>query len=93
MRREREARERAEGWAIPSYIVECESHFHNEHPHVYSAGVDPSGYYQIIGSTWRSYGGLRYAPEAWLATRAQQGIIARKIVAESRNGLSEWQCA
>lgn len=90
-RRERE--ELAQGWAIPWYIVNCESKGKNLPPHEYAPGIDPSGYYQIIGSTWRAYGGGIYASEAWQATKVQQGRIARKIVAESPKGIGEWECA
>jgi len=86
-RERREAREAAEGWAIPEYIVICESKGVNLPPN--SAGA--SGYYQIIPGTWSSHGGLKYASEAYLATKAQQGIIARKIWNEG--GPSEWVCS
>ncbi len=83
----RARREASEGWTIPAYVVECESHFQNEPPN--SAGA--SGYYQIIPGTWAAYGGRRYASEAWLATRRQQGVVAAAILAGG--GLSEWDCA
>src|SRR5881628_1882869 len=43
-----------------------------------------NGYYgglQFTRSTWIAYGGGRYAPRADLATRAEQIIIAEKVLA------------
>ena len=75
------------GWTIPEYVVICESKGQNLPPN--SAGA--SGYYQIIPGTWSSFGGTRYAPEAWEATRYEQGVIARRIWDEA--GASQWVCA
>src|SRR5581483_4133232 len=50
------------GWAIPYAIVLCESGGQNLPPN--SAGA--SGYYQIIPSTWTSFGGS--GPAAYLAS-------------------------
>jgi hypothetical protein len=47
-----------------------------------------SGKYQIIPSTWASYGGTKYASQARDATPAQQDEIAAKIA--SQGGLSNW---
>src|SRR5207237_718099 len=44
-----------------------------------------SGYYgglQMLGSTWRAYGGTQFAPRADLATRAQQIVVAERIRAD-----------
>jgi hypothetical protein len=44
-----------------------------------------NGYYgglQMLGSTWRSYGGTAFAPRADLATREQQIIVAERIRAD-----------
>ena len=65
----------------------CESKGTNEPPNSATA----SGYYQIITSTWEAYGGKGFAPEAWLATREQQGIVARRIW--DAGGPSQWECA
>lgn len=83
-------------WAIPMYVIECESHFTNEPPHEYAPGIDPSGYYQIISSTWRAYGGPTDGgrhPNASEWPRRVQDRIARKILRESPHGLHEWECA
>ena len=86
-RRAERAREASEGWAIPEYVVMCESKGQNLPPN--SAGA--SGFYQIIVETWAAYGGRRFASEAWLASRAQQGVVARRIWTEA--GASQWVCA
>jgi muramidase (phage lysozyme) len=76
------------GWAIPAYVVQCESGGQNLPPN--SAGA--SGYYQIIASTWQGYGGGRYAPQAYQATAQQQGMIASRIW-DGGAGAQQWVCA
>ena len=55
------------GWAIPYAIVLCESGGQNLPPN--SAGA--SGYYQIIPSTWKLFGGT--GPAAYLALQGRAG--------------------
>ncbi len=74
------------GWAIPYAIVLCESGGQNLTPN--SAGA--SGYYQIIPSTWRGYGGT--GPAAYLASKAEQDAVASRIWAGG-SGASAWVCA
>ncbi len=53
-----------------------------------------NGYYgglQFDIQTWIGAGGGAYAPNASLATKAQQIAIANKVYAE--RGLSPWGCA
>jgi resuscitation-promoting factor RpfA len=48
-----------------------------------------NGYYgglQFSQSTWVAYGGTRYAPRADLATRAQQILVAEKVLAAQGPG-------
>lgn len=75
-------------WAIPGYIVACESGGQNLPPN--SAGA--SGYYQIISSTWAGYGGLAYASEAYLSSKLGQDIVASRIW-DGGAGAGQWVCA
>ncbi|ABM08087.1 resuscitation-promoting factor [Paenarthrobacter aurescens] len=53
-----------------------------------------NGYYgglQFSSPTWLANGGGAYAPNASLATKAQQIEIANRLYA--KNGLSDWGCA
>lgn len=75
-------------WAIPGYIVQCESTFQNLPPN--SAGA--SGYYQIIPSTWAGYGGGAYASQAYEAPKVDQDIVAGRIW-DGGNGAGQWVCA
>jgi peptidoglycan hydrolase CwlO-like protein len=74
------------GWAIPYAIVLCESGGQNLPPN--SAGA--SGYYQIIPSTWRLFGGT--GPAAYLASKAEQDAVASRIW-NGGAGASNWVCA
>jgi hypothetical protein len=73
-------------WVIPSSIVACESGGQNLPPN--SAGA--SGYYQILPSTWKQFGGA--GPAAYLASRAQQNAVASRIWGGG-SGASNWVCA
>lgn len=85
-------RELASGWAIPTYIVMCESRGQNLPPN----SADASGYYQVLGAdspygdTWRANGG---GPpyEAYLHSKAEQDRVARHIW--NAAGSSQWDCA
>jgi peptidoglycan hydrolase CwlO-like protein len=74
------------GWVIPYAIVACESGGQNLPPN--SAGA--SGYYQIIPSTWRLFGGT--GPAAYMASKAEQDAVASRIWAGGA-GASNWVCA
>lgn len=74
------------GWAIPSPIVLCESGGQNLPPN--SAGA--SGYYQILPSTWRLFGGA--GPAAYLASKSEQDAVATRIWAGG-SGAGNWVCA
>lgn len=74
------------GWAIPYSIVLCESGGQNLPPN--SAGA--SGYYQIIPSTWKDFGGS--GPAAYLASKSEQDAVASRIW-NGGAGASNWACA
>jgi peptidoglycan hydrolase CwlO-like protein len=76
------------GWAIPWAIVQCESGGQNFPPNWATA----SGYYQIITSTWDLFGGKEFAPQAYLASKAQQDIVASRIY-NGGAGIGNWDCA
>lgn len=73
------------GWAIPGYIVQCESGGN-------WGAVNPSsgagGAYQIMPSTWQAYGGSGLPQNA---SPAEQSAIARKIWNSA--GPGAWSCA
>lgn len=75
------------GWVIPTYVVMCESGGRNVVNH---NSIRPAGYYQITTSTWRAYGGRRYAPTAEKATKRQQGIVAKRVL--RGQGPGAWAC-
>jgi septal ring factor EnvC (AmiA/AmiB activator) len=74
------------GWAIPYAIVLCESGGQDLTPN--SAGA--SGYYQILPSTWKLFGGT--GPAAYLASKAEQDAVASRIW-NGGAGASNWVCA
>ena len=74
------------GWAIPYAIVLCESGGQNLPPN--SAGA--SGYYQILPSTWKLYGGS--GPAAYLAGKSEQDAVASRTW-NGGAGASQWVCA
>jgi len=74
------------GWAIPYAIVLCESGGQDLPPN----GAGASGYYQIIPSTWKEYGGT--GPAAWLAPKSEQDAVAARIWDGGR-GASAWVCS
>jgi len=74
------------GWAIPYPIVLCESGGQNLPPN----GAGASGYYQILPSTWKLFGGT--GPAAYLASKAEQDAVASRIW-NGGSGASNWACA
>jgi Transglycosylase-like domain len=74
-------------WVIPTAIVMCESGGKNWPPNSATA----SGYYQILTSTWLLYGGGQYTPQAYLAPKPIQDLIAARIWDGGR-GAGQWNC-
>ena len=66
--------------------MRCESGGRNHPPN--AAGA--SGYYQIIPSTWKAFGGR--GPAAWLAPKAEQDRVAARIW-RAGAGAHNWVCA
>ena len=54
-----------------------------------NTGNGYSGGLQFSRQTWVAYGGDKYAPEAYQASKAQQIAIAEKVRA-ARGGYSDW---
>lgn len=71
-------------WAIPSYIVRCESGGNYRARNPSGAG----GAYQIMPGTWTAYGGSGSDPAS--ASPAEQDRVAAKIYAAE--GASPWVC-
>jgi peptidoglycan hydrolase CwlO-like protein len=72
-------------WAIPEYIVMCES---GGNYHAVNASSGAGGAYQIMPATWRSYGGQGLPQNA---PPAEQDRIAALIWRDS--GPGAWSCA
>lgn len=80
-------------WVLPRYVVMCESGGNPRVVNRTAAGAAngyPAGLYQIIGPTWRAYGGTRFAPTADRASVYEQGIIAKRIL--RAQGPRAWAC-
>jgi uncharacterized protein YabE (DUF348 family) len=73
--------------AVWDQIAQCESGGNWS----INTGNGYSGGLQFNQATWLSNGGGQYAPEAYLATKAQQIAIADKV--RAARGLEPWQCA
>lgn len=65
-------------------IAKCES---GNNWHIRS-GNGFSGGLQFTHSTWVSFGGEVYAPEAYLATREQQIAVAQRVL--TVQGIGAW---
>jgi peptidoglycan hydrolase CwlO-like protein len=72
-------------YAIPTYIVMCES---GGNYHALNQSSGAGGAYQILPSTWRTYGGHGLPHQA---PKAEQDRIAAMIWRDS--GPSAWSCA
>lgn len=79
-------------WAIPYYIVDCESGGNFQ---AYSTDFKGGGAYGILDSTWPLYGGpeLSGVSRADLAKPIYQHIIAARIRDDVGINSSSWECS
>lgn len=92
-------------WAVPSYVVSCESHFQR-----WPAGNPTDSYYQVIPSTWgdmldpsdgdgvalKTQRQLRRVGSKLKGTPAATPLLGQHVVADEirrTSGLSQWSCA
>lgn len=82
-------------WAIPGYIVSCESggdfRAYNEGYEPHGPGTGPGGAYQIIWQTWNAYAPRQFVNYAREATPLEQHLVAGRIWDDV--GSSAWECA
>lgn len=74
-------------WAIPSYIVDCES----GGDYTPDQGLTFGGAYGMLVSTWLEYGGGRWASQANYASPKAQDIVAHRLWVSHPYG--PWACA
>jgi hypothetical protein len=75
------------GGALLERIAACESG--NRNIPNSSGASSAQGYWQIIRGTWRGHGGLQFAATPMGASRAEQRIVAQRIMA--RQGPGAWR--
>ena len=71
-------------------IARCESGGNWSYPPVTNRTGTYSGGLMIWTKAWVVYGGQQYAPQAWLATKAEQIAVAERILADQ--GWGAWDC-
>jgi len=72
-------------------IAACESGGRWDYPLVTNRTGTYSGGHMIWTKAWAAYGGHEYAPHAYLASKAEQIVVAERILAD--NGWGAWDCA
>ena len=72
-------------------IAWCESGANWSHPPVTNRTGTYSGGLMIWTKAWVTYGGQQFAPQAWQASKAEQIIVAERILAD--RGWSAWDCS
>jgi len=77
---------------VPAYVVaafQCiATRESNNEPTVINSSSGDSGLYQFAIGTWLAFGGGQYAPQAYLATPAEQTAVA--YTAWQQDGFSPW---
>lgn len=78
-------------FAAPAHAADdakwdCIAKYESGNANLSYGDADSTGYFQIQTRTWLAYGGGAYAPEAYQASRAQQLIIAEKVLAAQGPG-------
>lgn len=66
-------------------VEQCES---GGDPTTHNPSSSAAGLFQILSSTWRAFGGNRYAPTADQASPTEQRAVAERIYATE--GLAPW---
>jgi hypothetical protein len=74
-------------WALPAYIVDCES----GGDYTPARGLAYGGAYGLLPSTWRQFGGSRWAGQANHAPVRAQDIVASRVWDSVGSGA--WSCA
>ena len=72
-------------------IAACESGGRWDYPPVTNRTGTYSGGLMIWTRAWPAYGGTEFAPQAWQATKAEQIIVAERILDDQ--GWGAWDCA
>ncbi|MET0786321.1 MAG: transglycosylase family protein [Paenisporosarcina sp.] len=72
-------------------IAQCESGGRWDYPLVTNRTGTYSGGLMIWTKAWEAYGGHEFAQHAYLASKAQQIVVAERILAD--NGWGAWDCA
>jgi hypothetical protein len=72
-------------------IAWCESGGRWDHPPVTNSTGTYSGGLMIWVRAWTVYGGTEFAPQAWQASKAEQIVVAERILAD--RGWGAWDCA
>jgi Transglycosylase-like domain len=72
-------------------IAQCESGGNWSYPLVTNRTGTYSGGLMIWTKAWAAYGGHEFAPNAYQASKAQQIVVAERILAD--NGWGAWDCA
>jgi hypothetical protein len=72
-------------------IARCESGGRWDYPPVTNSTGTYSGGLMIWTKAWIAYGGQEFAGQAWQASKAEQIVVAERILAD--RGWQAWDCA